>query len=261
MIKQSQNNMNIFLKQPAVHFLLIAGLIFWGSRLLPSEQPTLIISKATYEGIVSLEQARKGSTLTRQETDQALQTYIDNELLLTDALASGVHRDTTLAQMIIRKHKAFLTATLPMPEDDELKEFFEQNREQFRAPTRYSLNYRWQKNQTATLLKTSQTADNNQSSQTGHLVDVTQEQLSAYFGTVLTQHITQSTPGSWHGPFVDDPQPPLWVQITTTLNGADPDFNEQRDYVLDAWRKDQATRHLESYLHQLKQQTRIEVES
>ncbi len=197
-------------------------------------QPNFVITPADENQVTQLEAAKKGDQLTATERENAIQQFIDDELIFRDAVDAGVHRDLTIYQMIIRKHKGLLTADIEDPSDTELKEFFLTNQYLFMTPTTWTLDYR---------IKPNNIPQNNNgkaiqaafSDPIQHLQSATQEQLATYFGPPIEAAMENAPLNKWLGPISHNNRI-FWFRIKNVQLPKEQSFEQSKDYALLKWR-------------------------
>lgn len=123
--------MTIF-REPLVIFTLVSGLLFFiGDRSGTPDRPTITLSDIDQQNAVIQYQRLKGAALTEAETQEALQSYINDKILLEEAYRLQLHDDAVVNTRLINKVKYLFTANIREPSDQELYRFYQKNKDQF----------------------------------------------------------------------------------------------------------------------------------
>lgn len=128
------------LREPLVHFLVLAGGIFLAYRLLdasPQVTPDRIeIGAARIEQLAGLYAKTWQRPPTAAELKGLVDEYVKEEIYYREALALGLDKDDTVIRRRLRQKMEFLLnadfETL-QPSDAELNEYLKANAEQFRV--------------------------------------------------------------------------------------------------------------------------------
>ena len=126
-------------KEPLFIFLFFASLIFIADYFYNKKNSEIIIDNATALAVLSQEKELKGRELTEEEKKLAVGEYIDNKILLNEAIKLGLNNDRGIQATLLRKHRAFITASLQEPTDSELKSYYEEHSQDYLNSTMYDI--------------------------------------------------------------------------------------------------------------------------
>jgi hypothetical protein len=121
------------LREPTLHFALLAGALFMIAALVGSDDGEVIeidraVVVATEAGIV----AERGAPLTAEERQIVQRTLIDEEVLVREALARGLDQgDPRIRDILVQKMLHVLSADVIQPTDAELSAYYEANPERY----------------------------------------------------------------------------------------------------------------------------------
>ena len=130
------------LREPLVHFLVLAALLFVAYGLLsPSGRDTIVVERASIDRAVAERAALLARPLTEAERHAAITTLIDDEVLLREAYRRGLDRDAVVTRHLMQKMRYLLGEEQPEPSEADLRAFLEANRERYRAPPTVTLQH------------------------------------------------------------------------------------------------------------------------
>jgi hypothetical protein len=128
--------------RPLLSFVLAGGVLFLlSSAVFEYGRETIVIDAPTVSGMLEARADRLGRDLTPEEEDEALQAYIDEEILLREAYRRGIHLTNARARYrLLRRMRLELGAGIPEPSRAQLRAYY-------RAPGRVlgdvGRMYRW----------------------------------------------------------------------------------------------------------------------
>ena len=132
-----------FLKDPLTHFVLIGAAIFGLFGLLEDEPAAddrqIVIPEAEIDGLWGAMSMIYGRAPTEADIEQLLEPRIREEVLYREALALGLDRDDSQVRQRLVEKMTFLSEDLipaEPPSDEDIRVFFESNREAFVEPAR-----------------------------------------------------------------------------------------------------------------------------
>jgi peptidyl-prolyl cis-trans isomerase C len=132
------------LREPLLHFFLIGAAIYGAYAIYgaPAEEGgaderRIVVDKAQVDGFVAAWQARWSRPPTEQELDGLIQRFIRESIYYREAVAMGLDQDDPITRRRMAQKLEFLTkdiAAMKEPADGELERFFEDNRDDYKAP-------------------------------------------------------------------------------------------------------------------------------
>jgi hypothetical protein len=130
--------------EPLIQFLIIGAGIYGVFAMYgtPEEnfRDTLVhVDSNRINAFISEWEARWSRPPTQQEIDGLIQSYIREDVLYRQAVAMGLNEDDPITRRRMAQKLEYLTSDLAMmvpPEEGELEQYFEQNKEQYRQPDR-----------------------------------------------------------------------------------------------------------------------------
>jgi len=130
--------------EPLIQFLIIGAGIYgvYAMYGTPEEnfRDTLVhVDSNRINAFISEWEARWSRPPTQQEIDGLIQSYIREDVLYRQAVAMGLNEDDPITRRRMAQKLEYLTSDLAMmvpPQEGELEQYFEQNKEQYRQPDR-----------------------------------------------------------------------------------------------------------------------------
>src|SRR6516225_9338875 len=254
-----------WLREPLMHFLLIGAALFAIYAYLNRGR---IGVESSRQIIVSLDELRQMdlyfvSQWHRQPTPQEFNALVEDkvreEVLYREALAMGLDKDDTIVKRRMAQKMQFLAedvAAAHEPSTDQLKSWFERNREKFALPGRHSFRHIYfspdkrgknaQLDACNTLAKIAgQQEDSKIAVSTGdsfmfqdYYGDRTLSAIAKEFGPQFAVALEKLKPGSWQGP-VESGYGWHLVFVDTIIPGRIPAFEEMESDVKTAWLAEQ----------------------
>jgi PPIC-type PPIASE domain len=129
-------------REPLVHFLLLAALLFGAYALLaPAGENRIVVDRAAVDRLVAERETLLLRPLSDEEREAALQFLIDEEVLLREAYLHGLDQDAVVRQHLVQKMRLILSEDQAEPSEVELRAFLENNRERYRTPPTVTLEH------------------------------------------------------------------------------------------------------------------------
>jgi PPIC-type PPIASE domain len=256
-------------REPLVHFLILAALLFAAYALLaPAGENRIVIDRAAVDRLVAEREMLLLRPLSEAEREAALQTLIDDELLLREAYRRGLDQDAVVRQHLVQKMRLILGEDQPEPSEAELRAFLESNRERYRTPPTVTLEHLFYADAAAAPPDlTEQSQDGPDLGNLGeHLLMLgprpnrySLQDLLGLVGPDVARRVFELPVGIWHGP-IASARGVHFVQVVGRQPAKMLPFEELADSLRQDWflaRQEQA---LAAKLGELRANYRIVVE-
>ena len=197
-------------REPLVHFLGLAALLFAANALLSGDAREIItLDVATREFLIEQRQFLLLRDLTDDEKSQAIQDYIDEEILVREARKRGLENNSRIRTLLIQNMRFFIASEIPDPTDEELRAYFDDNIERFESGPSISYEHAFFSDPDtvpADALELLRAGADHRSigdtnSLTASLARADQKQIVATFGPELAPQILGIDDDQWQGPF------------------------------------------------------------
>ncbi|MGD2045664.1 MAG: peptidyl-prolyl cis-trans isomerase [Gemmatimonadota bacterium] len=119
------------LREPLVHFVLLAAVLFGVSALLGPGDDVIEITQDQLEWRILQVEAQEGRKLTDEERALVRERYIDERVLVREALAMGLEEDERIDDILVQKMLHVLSGDVIQPTDEELEAYYAMNRERY----------------------------------------------------------------------------------------------------------------------------------
>lgn len=117
------------LREPTTHFVLLAAVLFAANAALESWRGNVImIDRVQIEVRIAELEALRGAPLSPEERQLVEDAYIDEQVLVREALDMGLEADRRIDDILVQKMLHVLSGDVIQPTEDELREFYEANR-------------------------------------------------------------------------------------------------------------------------------------
>jgi hypothetical protein len=197
------------LREPTLHFFLLAAAILLGQRLVTGDPRTIEITPALKADLLRRYQDQLNRPPTGAEADAFMAAWKADEALYREALREGIDRDDPGVRAVLigkMRERAMLQRRTPEPTEAELQQYLDRHRDEFEAPLIYEHEYvvfpkaesgakeartkverRLQAGATPASLGLRSTAAN-----------VSRERIEREFGPDVAQKIIRLPPLQWH---------------------------------------------------------------
>jgi peptidyl-prolyl cis-trans isomerase C len=255
------SSMKRWLREPLVHFLLIGLVLFSVYGYMNRNRNGVESSKHIALTLDDLRQMDMYfvSQWNRQPTPDEFQAMVEDkireEVLYREALAMGLDKDDTIVKRRMAQKMQFLAedvAAAHEPSTDELKAWFERNKEKFALPSRFSFRHLYfspdkrgknaQEDAAKALAKITGQPENSKLADSladqfmfqDYYGDKTSEQLAKEFGPEFAVAVSKLKSGSWQGP-IESGYGWHLVFVDSVIPGRIPAFEEIEPDVKTAW--------------------------
>jgi peptidyl-prolyl cis-trans isomerase C len=250
-----------WLGEPLLHFLLLGAAMFalyaymqrGGGGVESSKQIALSLDDLRQLDLYFESQWQRPPT--PDEFRNLVEDKVQEEILYREALAMGLDKDDTIVRRRMAQKMRFLAedvAAAHEPTTDELKAWFERNRDKFALPSRVSFRHlyfstdrRGQHARDDAAKALAQLADQPEDAPLAATLadpfmfqnyyrDRAPDYLGKEFGPQFAQAVEKLAPGSWQGPIESGFGWHL-VFVDTLIPGRVPEFEEIEPDVKTAW--------------------------
>jgi hypothetical protein len=218
--------LNTALRDPIFHLVVIGGLLFVADGIFngaPDKANVIEIDEAKIAWLRSVSEKEMGRPPTDETLGHLIDSYVREEMLYREALALDMQSDDVIVRRRLAQKMRFLVESIAhgkAPGDDKLRSFYDQRRELFREPERFSFSHHYfstdgrdsaQKDAREALarLQTPETAlaDQPGASSFGdpfmlayHFSGEALAQVSRHFGDDFATALADLPVGGWSGP-------------------------------------------------------------
>ncbi len=120
------------LREPTFHFVLLAAALFAANATFESWRGDVIrIDRVQIAVRIAELEAIRGAPLSLEERQLVEDAYIDEQILVREALALGLERDRRIDDVLVQKMLHVLSGDVIQPTEDELGGFYEANRTRY----------------------------------------------------------------------------------------------------------------------------------
>jgi hypothetical protein len=248
-------------REPLVHFLVIGACVYGGFALYgkkPEEESveTIRVTAGEVSWMADAWTSKWGRPPTERELLGLIRQRVRETAYYREALAMGLDKDDVIIRRRLTQKLEFLTedlATAQSPTEEELKAYFEQHRDQYRAPDLITFTHVFvdpDKRGDATLedakeIKAKLVAMGEDAASKGaalgdrfmlqnYYPERTQAEIRKLFGSGFAQSLFELEPGDWRGPLLSGYGTHL-VLVHDLIPAPDADFTAVKQRVLQDW--------------------------
>ena len=129
--------MAALLREPLVHFLAIAALLFAARTVwAPEERETILVTASMAEELANRQAEVVGRDLLPEERAEVVRAYIEEEALVREARRLSFDNDSRTRRHLAMKMRFFLDEERPAPSVEQLRSMYEADADRYRSPER-----------------------------------------------------------------------------------------------------------------------------
>ena len=254
-------------REPLVHFLGLAALLFVANAIFSGDEREVItVDVATREYLVEQRQSLMLRDLTDEEKTQAVDEFIEQEILVREARKRGLENSSRIRTLLIQNMRFFMTSEMPSPTEDQLREYFDANIERFATEPSITYEHVFFADPDAvpndTLEKLGSGVNHysvgDTTFQNALLPRTQQPQIVGTFGREQAPAILAIRDNEWHGPFTSQ-QGAHFLRVLERHDTVRPTYESTRSWLEQDWVMTKRNEILASELAAMRQNYRIEV--
>ena len=129
------SSISSLLKEPLVHFVGLAAFVFVGYQAVQSEDEFIIeITQSEIDARISLLESSKGTTASPTLRDEITELYLEEQMLVREALTLNLDNDARIHDMLAQKMRHVLSGEIIQPNEDEIQAFYDENIGSYQTP-------------------------------------------------------------------------------------------------------------------------------
>ena len=257
------------LREPTSHFVLLAAVLFGANAVLESWRGNVItIDRVQIDVRIAELEAIRGAPLSPEERQLVEDAYIDEQVLVREALDMGLEADRRIDDILVQKMLHVLSGDVIQPTEDELREFYEANRASYTpestltieevviagdSPAAGDLVARLRVG--ASALELAESSD----ARSSVLRAVTGGDLRRLFGPVTAELILSANTEGWIGPH-ETVRGQHWFRIVERTTPELPPLDSVRERARLDWVADQEAARLDQAVRELRDRYNIVIE-
>lgn len=135
--------MHRLLREPLFHFIALGGAVFAFEAATQDEThppQTIVVDENLRTDLASAFSSRNGRMPDREELAQAVEHWVDDEILYREGVALGLDRhDPLIRSRVIEKMRFTLknATSIAEPSDRELRAFYDAHQSEYEQPARF----------------------------------------------------------------------------------------------------------------------------
>ncbi|WP_425046274.1 peptidyl-prolyl cis-trans isomerase [Primorskyibacter sp. S87] len=260
------------IREPVVHFLVLAGLLFAIQALFARDSRDLIVvDAATQEFLFNREEELLLRQLTDDDKQNIIQSFVEEEILVREAVKRGFSDSSRIRALLLQNMRFFIAGDLPEPSDKDLRAYFEANPETFRSPPSLDLKHVMYDADSEVPLDVLEQLNSGTDpailgdsalnyGKTLRFMD--QTRLVQSFGSETAQQVFEklNEGDGWHGPFTTPTGSVHFLKVIGKNEPRLPDFEVAKDWISTHWMADTSRALMDRELRSLEPDYRIEIE-
>ncbi len=122
------------LKEPLLYFFAIAAVLFVVNHQSQEREEQIVVDAATISYLYEQRSQLQYNSLESELKQQLVDQYIDNEVLYREAINRGLENDSRIRKLLVQKIILLLSKDIPEPDEQQLRDYYEQNKSRFVQP-------------------------------------------------------------------------------------------------------------------------------
>ncbi len=274
--------MKSFLREPLLHFLVVGTLLFvlygyWGGKS-ENDKAQITVGSGQIERLKEAWKKQWRRAPTDQELRNLIEKHIEEEVLYREALAMGLEKDDTIVRRRLAQKMRFLIQDIAdqgRPSAEQLKAFFEADRDQYRSPALVTFTHVYfspDRRGPVVLTDAQAERDKLNSENVERAVDrgdpfmlhhdyrqISRLEAARLFGREFADELFEIKPGRWHGPIRSGYGIHL-VRIQDSIPARMPDLVEIEDRLRQDYMNSQRRKINEAAVNELKARYKIVID-
>lgn len=232
------------LREPTVHFFIIAVLIFGLYAITQSENENLLeIDQREIDARIFMQELSRGEELSAEQKELVTAFYIEEQILVREALAMDLDNDERIHDILAQKMRHVLSGSIIQPTDAELRAYYENNRTRFETPASQNIDelvFNSRESLAEAIveaLKQGAAADTLLAMSAGTvapLPNVNSTDLANIFDQEFAELVLAADLNQWSGPFISN-RGQHWLRVTQRNPARIPAFEEIADLLRLEW--------------------------
>ncbi|GIV34191.1 MAG: hypothetical protein KatS3mg031_1726 [Chitinophagales bacterium] len=248
--------MSKIIKEPLLHFFLIGAGLFGVYHILnPRQGPPgeITVSAQKIAELAAIWQMQWNRPPTEEELDEIIRNFLQEEILYREALELGLDQNDILVRRRLAQKLQFILEDkieIKDPTDEELKAFYDANRDNYKEPTRLTFQQVAVLHQPGAERKATEIlrALRQQPWDSPHILGVnrtavpekwelsTREEIERVFGSGFSDKLLTADLNTWIGPLssglgfhlikVEEIQRDAWLPFETIRSRVEADWRE-----------------------------------
>ncbi|QDG76055.1 peptidyl-prolyl cis-trans isomerase [Labrenzia sp. PHM005] len=260
------------IREPLLHFLLLASALFAVQGFVGSDEKELIVVDAQAQKyLFKQEENLRLRPLTKDDQQRIIETYIEEEILVREAKARGFTDSSRIRALLLQNMRFFIGSDVPEPTEEDLRTHFETNIAEFTSPPSLDLNHVMFNDPERVpddILPSLNEAED--PSELGdldtrlgyHMRYLDQRRLVGLFGVETAKDLLSIPVGdnTWRGP-IEAPDGTLhFLRVANRNLPHTPEFETAKDWISTHWLSSKTRELLDASLDKMRQNYRIEIQ-
>ena len=222
-------------QEPLSAFALVAAALFAVNALLqPDESRMLIIDNTEIEARLFLDELNSGETPSAEAVAGITRAYIEEQVLVAEALSRGLDNDSRLHSLLAQKMLHILSAEIAQPSAAELQAFYRDNAARYERAATFRLEeVVFGRDAELSSPQAFAQALAAQPDKVRALPVLSARDLASIFSTEFANEVLAAS-SNWTGPFTSN-RGQHWLRVTESLPAGVPPFDDIVEGVRRDW--------------------------
>jgi hypothetical protein len=261
------------MREPLLHFVVLAVALFAIQAIFVGDEREVVrVGKATQDFLIKTQEDLLLRQTTAEEKGAAVQNFIDEEILVREAIARGYTNSSRVRTLLVQNMRFLIAGNLDEPSEAELKAYFEANQAEFTSPSSVDMEQVIFDDPadavTEILDQLNSGADPSKFGKQGLelrrlLPKMDSRRLVRAFGPKAAREILSldQQDRRWQGPIVSDIGTAHFIRFAASYPPMVPEFDTAKDWIGTKWYAHKSRELLDNELKKLRKNYLIEIET
>ena len=254
-------------QEPLVHFLGLAALLFIANAFFsPDNREVIAVDVATQEFLIEQRQSLMLRDLSETEKQEAVETFIEEEILVREARKRGLENNSRIRALLIQNMRFFMASTIPDPTEEDLRTYFDANIERLTSEPSVTYHHVYFADPdsvpASTLSELESGAEYSRMGDTTYqnavLSRMVEGQIVSNFNRDIARTILDIDDSKWHGPFVSQTGA-HFLRIVERHPRVRPNYESAQSWLEEDWFMTKRDEIVERELMAMREDYRIEI--
>lgn len=261
--------LTIIKEEPLFHFLGIAALLFATNALFSGDDRDVIrVDAATQQHLIDSQQSRLLRDMTDAEKSAAVDSFIEDEILVREARKRGFENSSRIRELLIQNMRFLMAGEIPEPSESDLRDFYEQNISILESPPTVTYDHVLFSDPSRVPPDIMEILNNgadpigigDTNKMNSRIYQAVNEAIVVAFGRDLAQDIIGIDDETWHGPF-KSAQGVHFLRVYARHHRERPTWEQSKKWIMAEWQHAKNRAIFERELAQMRKNYRVEIES
>lgn len=257
-----------FRREPLVHFLVLAAILFAANALAGRrDQETIAVDVATQDYLLQRRQELAPGDKTEAEKAAIIEEFIEQELLVREARKQGLDDSSRIRALLVKNMRFLIAGEIADPDDEELQILFQKTVDRYTRNPALTFDHAFYSNPKdapADALKRLRAGESHlemgdTTSRLATLTRIDDVGAETIFGPDQAASIMKLDDKKWHGPFVSK-NGVHYLRNSKVHPAPPPNFEDAKEWLKQEWILARSREIIDQKVSEIRKEYRILIE-